>query len=235
MASSAPRSDGPPRADPARVASALGRAVARELPALLPRQRWFGDKGRSIAAVNLRDCAAFGDRAWLILIGVAFTEGADETYAVPLVVDGDAAPDALAVALELDGTTRRSSDAFHQAGFCLELLMAFERDATVPTQGGGVVRFLRTDRYPSLRGDASLAPRRLTAEQSNTSVAYGDRLILKALRRLTTGVNLDREVGSFLTLRARYPHVPPLAGAIEYVSATGEVTTLGVLQGFMAN
>jgi maltose alpha-D-glucosyltransferase / alpha-amylase len=235
MASSAPRSDGPPRADPARVASALGRAVARELPALLPRQRWFGAKGRSIAAVNLRDCAAFGDRAWLTLVTVAFTDGPDETYAVPLVVGGDAVPDAPAVALELDGTTTRSSDAFYHAGFCTELLTAFERDAAVPTEGGGVVRFARTDRYPSLRGDAPLVPRRLTAEQSNTSLAYGDRLILKALRRVTAGVNLDREVGSFLTLQARFPHVPPLAGAIEYVSGTGEVTTLGVLQGFVAN
>ena len=235
MASRAPRSDEPPGADPVRVASALGRAVARELPALLPRQRWFGAKGRTIAAVNLRDCAAFGDRGWLTLVTVAFTDGADETYAVPLVVGGEAAPDALAVALELAGQATRSSDALHQAGFCAELLLAFERDEAVPTQSGGVVRFVRTERYPSLRGQAPLAPRRLTAEQSNTSVAYGDRLILKALRRVTAGVNLDREVGSFLTLRARFPHVPPLAGAIEYVSATGEVTTLGVLQGFMAN
>src|SRR4030095_1658925 len=136
MASSAPRSDGPPRADPAGGASALGRAAARELPALLPRQRWFGAKGRSIAAVNLRDCAAFGDRAWLTLVTVAFTDGPDETYAVPLVVGGDAAPDAPAVALELDGTTTRSSDAFYHAGFCTELLTAFQRDAAAAAECG---------------------------------------------------------------------------------------------------
>jgi len=235
MASRAPRSDGPSRADPARVAGALGRAVSRELPALLPRQRWFGDKGRSIAAVNLRDCGAFGDRAWLVLVTVAFTDGVDETYAIPLVLDGAAAtPDALEATLELDGATTRA-DAFDQPGFCHELLTAFERDAVVPTAHGGVVRFVRTGRYSVLRGDGPLAPRRLTAEQSNTSVAYGSRLILKWLRRVKAGTNLDREVGSFLTLQARFPHVPPLAGAIEYVSAAGEVTTLGVLQGFVAN
>ena len=218
------------------MAAALGRAVSAELPALLPRQRWFGDKGRSIAAVGLRDCAALADRAWLVLVTVAFTDGADETYAIPLVLEGvDAAPDALGATLELDGATLQARDAFGQAGFCLELLTAFERDAAVPTERGGVVRFVRTDRYASLRGDAPLAPRRLTAEQSNTSVAYGDRLILKGLRRVKAGINLDREVGSFLTVQARFPHVPPLAGAIEYVSAAGEVTTLGVLQGFVAN
>jgi maltose alpha-D-glucosyltransferase / alpha-amylase len=203
---------------------------------LLPRQRWFGDKGRSIAAVNLRDGGAFGDRAWLVLVTVAFTDGVDETYAIPLVLDGAAVlPDALEAMLELDGTTTRAGDAFDQPGFCLELLTAFERDAAVPTAHGGVVRFVRTDRYSPLRGDGPLAPRRLTTEQSNTSVAYGGRLILKWLRRVKAGTNLDREVGSFLTLQARFPHVPPLAGAIEYVSAAGEVTTLGVLQGFVAN
>ena len=203
---------------------------------MLPRQRWFGDKGRSIAAVNLRDCGAFGDRAWLVLVTVAFTDGVDETYAIPLVLDGAAvSPDALEATLELDGATTRAGDAFDQPGFCLELLTAFERDAAVPTAHGGVVRFVRTDRYSPLRGDGPLAPRRLTTEQSNTSVAYGSRLILKWLRRVKAGTNLDREVGSFLTLQARFPHVPPLAGAIEYVSAAGEVTTLGVLQGFVAN
>ena len=203
---------------------------------MLPRQRWFGDKGRSIAAVNLRDCGAFGDHAWLVLVTVAFTDGVDETYAIPLVLDGAAvSPDALEATLELDGATTRAGDAFDQPGFCLELLTAFERDAAVPTAHGGVVRFVRTDRYSPLRGDGPLAPRRLTTEQSNTSVAYGSRLILKWLRRVKAGTNLDREVGSFLTLQARFPHVPPLAGAIEYVSAAGEVTTLGVLQGFVAN
>jgi len=203
---------------------------------VLPRQRWFGDKGRSIAAVNLRDCGALGDRAWLVLVTVAFTDGVDETYAIPLVLDGAAvSPDALEATLELDGLTTRAGDAFDQPGFCLELLTAFERDAAVPTAHGGIVRFVRTDRYSPLRGDGPLAPRRLTTEQSNTSVAYGSRLILKWLRRVKAGTNLDREVGSFLTLQARFPHVPPLAGAIEYVSAAGEVTTLGVLQGFVAN
>src|SRR2546428_13846313 len=102
MASRAPRSDGPSRADPARVAGALGRAVSRDLPAVLPRQRWFGDKGRSIAAVNLRDCGAFGDRAWLVLVTVAFTGGVGESDAIPLVLVGAAvSPDAFEAALEL--------------------------------------------------------------------------------------------------------------------------------------
>src|SRR5712664_434870 len=236
MASRAPRSDRAPGADHARVEAALGRAVSAQLAPLLPRQRWFGDKGRTIAGVRLRDCGALGDRAWLVLVDVTFDAGADETYAVPLVLGGDgAAPGALVMTLDLDGVAIRADDAFDDRGFCLELLTAFERGVTVPMLRHGAVRFIRTERFPTLGGAASLAPRRLTAEQSNTSVAYGDRLVVKALRRVKPGITLDYEVGAFLTFQARFPHVPPLAGAIEYVPAAGEVTTLGLLQGYVAN
>jgi len=219
-----------------RVEAALGRAVSAQLAPLLPRQRWFGDKGRTIAGVRLRDCGALGDRGWLVLVDVTFDEGPDETYAVPLVLGGDAvAPGALVMTLDLDGVTTRALDAFDDPGFCLELLTAFERNVTVPTLHQGAVRFVRTERFPALGGVASLAPRRLTAEQSNTSVIYGDRLIVKALRRVKPGITLDYEVGAFLAFRDRFPHVPPLAGAIEYAPAAGEVTTLGLLQGYVAN
>ncbi len=234
MGSSGRPSDGARHGDPARIAAALERAVVVELPAALPRQRWFGAKGRTIRGARLRDCGRLGDAAWLTLVDVTFTEGPDETYAVPLVLDDDAsrAPAALSLAVDLDGTGR-ADDAFDHPGFCLDLLTAFERGSTVSTARGGSVRFTRTDRFPRLAPGAPLAPRRLTGEQSNTSVVFGDVLIVKALRKVQPGPNLDYEVGEFLTFRARFPHVPPLAGAIEHVSATGEMTTLAMLQRFV--
>jgi maltose alpha-D-glucosyltransferase/alpha-amylase len=235
LGSSGRPSDGARHGDPARIAAALERAVVVELPAALPRQRWFGAKGRTIRGTRLRDCGRFGDAAWLTLIDVTFAEGPDETYAVPLVL-GDAAgvaPGALSLAVDLDGAPARAADALDHPGFCLDLLTAFERGSTVPTARGGSVRFTRTDRFPRLAPGASVAPRRLTGEQSNTSVVYGDVLIVKALRKVQPGPNLDYEIGEFLTFRAKFPHVPPLAGAIEHASATGEATTLAMLQRFV--
>ncbi|HKQ66339.1 MAG TPA: hypothetical protein VJZ73_15105, partial [Methylomirabilota bacterium] len=219
--------------DPARIAAALERAIAVELPPALPRQRWFGDKGRAITGARLRDCGALGARAWLTLVDVSFAEGLDATYAVPLVLDRDEAAGALTLSLDLDGAPTRVIDAFDHAGFNVEVLTAFERAASVPTMRGGSVRFVRTERFPRLDAAALRAPRRLTGEQSNTSVVFGDQLIMKALRKVQPGPNLDYEVGEFLTFRARFPHVPPLAGGIEYVPAAGESTTLGLLQRFV--
>ena len=52
----------------------------------------------------------------------------------------------------------------------------------------------------------------LSAEQSNTSIVYGDSLILKLFRRLEAGINPDLEISRFLTERHQFAHMPKLAG-----------------------
>ena len=91
--------------------------------------------------------------------------------------------------------------------------------------------------FADLRGpaDAILVPTLLAAEQSNTSVVYGERLILKLFRRVAEGVNPDLELGRFLTERTSFTHIAPVAGALEYHRDTGEPTTVGILHGFVPN
>ena len=80
-----------------------------------------------------------------------------------------------------------------------------------------------------------LEPTPLQAEQTNTSIVYGDRLVLKLFRHVEEGENPDLEVGRFLTEEARFPHIPPVAGAMEYRPYRGHTMTVGVLQGFVPN
>ncbi|MCJ7829840.1 MAG: putative maltokinase, partial [Desulfobacterales bacterium] len=72
------------------------------------------------------------------------------------------------------------------------------------------------------------------AEQSNTSVIYGDRFILKLIRRVEPGVNPDLEIGRYLTARG-FAHTPPVAGALEYKINRSTPMTLAILQGFVRN
>jgi len=74
----------------------------------------------------------------------------------------------------------------------------------------------------------------LRGEQSNTSIAFGNRMILKLFRRLDPGVNPDLEVGRFLTEHA-FAHSAPVAGSIEYSMERATPRTLGILQGFVPN
>src|SRR5206468_2061788 len=70
------------------------------------------------------------------------------------------------------------------------------------------------------------------SEQSNTSVVYDERYILKAYRRLEPGVNPELELLRFLTERG-FANVPALHGWYWYSGRLMDAT-LGVLQEFVA-
>jgi maltose alpha-D-glucosyltransferase / alpha-amylase len=91
------------------------------------------------------------------------------------------------------------------------------------------------------RALADLAPegigteRELGADQSHTSVVLGERLLLKAYRRLQPGLNPDLEMTAFLSEDADFPAVPRLCGFAEVVAQRGEPTTVAMLEEFIAD
>jgi len=89
--------------------------------------------------------------------------------------------------------------------------------------------------FAEIRGAGDLEPMPLKAEQSNTSVRFGDRLILKLFRKLEPGINPDLEIGRFLTEQTDFRHSPRVAGALEIRDRRHEPMTLGVLQEFIPN
>ena len=74
-----------------------------------------------------------------------------------------------------------------------------------------------------------------SAEQSNTSIIYGNQLILKLFRRLQPGESPDVEIGRFLTEVARFPHIAPFMGEIALTEASGEKCTAAMLTRLVAN
>ena len=69
-------------------------------------------------------------------------------------------------------------------------------------------------------------------EQSNSSIVFGEALILKAFRRVEPGVNPELELLRFLSARG-FPHIAPLAGWYEYEGRLIDAT-LGILQEYLA-
>jgi maltose alpha-D-glucosyltransferase/alpha-amylase len=75
--------------------------------------------------------------------------------------------------------------------------------------------------------------RALGADQSNTSVVLGERILLKAFRRLQPGLNPDLEMTAFLSEQAGFTAVPPIAGFAEVVDARHGATTVAMAQAFV--
>src|SRR5262249_47559118 len=120
---------------------------------------------------------------------------------------------------------------------CQELLSFIENQDQLQARSGRL-RGVRSKAFQYLRGSVEppLPVRRGSAEQSNTSILYGDRFILKLLRRQEPGLNPDAEIGRYLTEISNFAHVPPFAGSIEYEpSADGDSSTLAMLQGMVVN
>ncbi|PRH78915.1 maltokinase [Streptomyces solincola] len=93
----------------------------------------------------------------------------------------------------------------------------------------GPLRFARTALIPD-----GLTPRVLDAEQSNSSLVYGDAFILKVFRRVWSGANPDLELPLALA-RAGCERVPAPVAWYETGGSGrgGEASTLGVLQPFL--
>jgi maltose alpha-D-glucosyltransferase/alpha-amylase len=89
--------------------------------------------------------------------------------------------------------------------------------------------------FGAVRGTQYLSGKLGSAEQSNTSILYGKKLILKLFRRLQPGENPDVEIGRFLTETAEFPRIAPFLGEISITPARGDKTTVAMLQGLVAN
>ena len=68
-------------------------------------------------------------------------------------------------------------------------------------------------------------------EQSNTSIVFDDRLVLKVFRKLEPGINPELEMLRFLTAHG-FPNIAPLHGWYEY-EGEALAATLGVAQAFL--
>jgi maltose alpha-D-glucosyltransferase/alpha-amylase len=222
-------------------------ALEAVLPHYLKPRRWFGGKARSMRSVSIIEVIPIAQgrerpKFYVTLLRVDYFEGEAETYVLPLTfAKGGRAdqvlsefPQAAVVRLEVEGEEGLLFDALWDEGFCGALLQAIARrrrfDGTAGELAAGSTKALRQ------LWDATeepLTPSVLKAEQSNTSVIYGDRFILKLFRRLDEGVNPDLEIGRLLTEKTTLTHVPPLAGFIEYRRGRQEPLTLAILQGLV--
>ncbi|MGA9585304.1 MAG: maltose alpha-D-glucosyltransferase [Terracidiphilus sp.] len=100
---------------------------------------------------------------------------------------------------------------------------------------GRILSAFASTRFREMNVETGLPSRIGSAEQSNTSILYGDALILKLFRRMQPGENPDVEIGKFLTEVAHFDRIPPFLGEISITAGSGEKTTAAMLQGLVAN
>ena len=209
-------------------------------------RRWFAAKARDIKSVRMLDAvpAPFnGDKAYVCIFHVDYVQGDPEHYLLPLAfATGKQAaklqqtyPHLVVgrVSIQQDQFEGTLYDATASPTFGSVLLEAISRKRTLRGRHGDLEAWAGLE-FRALRGNEQerLDPAIGRAEQSNTSIIFGQRLILKLFRRLETGANPDLEIGNFLTAKG-FPHIPPVAGWYQYRGKTEGSYTVGVLGAFV--
>ncbi len=220
----------------------------------LYRCRWFGSKARQIQLAQILDaipCNREGDppfRGQILLLQTEFTEGEAELYSLPVgYATQEAAlhlrvetPQAVIVPVQVAGEPPGVLfDALADKTFLSLPLQIIAQQGRLRHPSGE----LWATTFAPFEYDPSLEPRILKAEQSNTSVVYGNQYILKFYRKVAEGVNPELEIGRYLLEHHPQVRVPRLLGSLEYRRRRGargfdpsdQSITLAILQEYIPN
>jgi len=217
------------------VSAASDTALAQALRGWLPGRRWYAGRGHNLTSLDVVTSTTLraGDPELRhIVVRVESGDRSAERYQVLVGLRAEL-PDRLAHAAigPVDG--RQAYEATADTELTAVLLEGLAAGAVL-----GSVRF---EREPGVELDTSQTSRVSTAEQSNTSLVYGEAYILKLFRRLSEGLNPDLEVHRALaSVGCEHIAVPlgaitahPTHDAADADDADG--FTYAMLQGYVAN
>ncbi|WP_042392538.1 maltokinase N-terminal cap-like domain-containing protein [Streptacidiphilus carbonis] len=230
---------------------ALLRDVLPLLHDWLPRQRWFAGKHRPITGISPATVTLLPggpDEPLLLhlLLRIEYSSDESDLYQLllgaapntPTAVGAGSERARAAVIGRIGGGPHDgllTYDATHHPALALRLLRTLIGAGATRSNRIGPLVF-HAPHGPELTdlAEPGSSARVGTAEQSNTSIVFGDSAILKLFRRITPGLNPDLELSLALS-RAGSGRVPtPLAwfeGDIP--NLPGETATLGLLQRYL--
>jgi maltose alpha-D-glucosyltransferase/alpha-amylase len=223
-------------------------ALETALPDYLSAQPWFGGRGKAIKMAAFKEVIPVplgtAGRAFLTLVQVDFVQGDSETYLLPLAgAAGEEArrvreslPRLVIADLAIAGRegTGIVYDAIGNPAFCTALLGQIWHRRGLVGEEGEIVASRTGALSQSVDWRSLPEPRLGDIEQNNSTVFFGDKLVLKLFRRLEAGRHPEAEIGEFLTGRS-FSNSAPLVGALEYSVAEDRQFTFGLVSGFVPN
>ena len=231
------------RAGLADVLGQQGRDVLEReaLPAYLPKRRWYASKADKLQRVRLAYSAPLPTTGGAVMFAEveAVLPDRSERYVLPLgVAWEDETTGALPQQLALTRVRRGPrvgylTDAFAVDAMARGLVGALRNNAVVKLDDGEL-RFMPGTNLIALELPPDADIRRLSAEQSNSSLILGDALVLKLVRRVLAGVHPEAEMTGYLTERG-FANTAPLFGEVVRIDADGTPHTVALAQGFVRN
>ena len=219
----------------------LGVIEGEILPRYLMRRRWFASKDKDVESTRLVGVEAVAGRYLEILLAeVEISLGErSERYQLPLgIAWDDQTKSALPQQLALARVRQRRrvgylTDAFALDEFARGVIWGL-RESVVRSVRTGEIRLVPTAAFQRVQIPDDVEIRRLSAEQSNSSLILGEVAVIKLVRRVMPGINPEVEMSRYLTEQG-YANAPPLLGEVTRTTNDGTFYTMIVVQGFIVN
>lgn len=217
--------------------------LQRALMTDVTHRRWFRSKARTVTEAEIIDILEMpGTDKRLGFVRFSFTEAEPETYVVGLgLTTGEEAEEMLqdpvdGVIAEVSGmgTTAVLHHVLEDEEMSRSLLSLTDgrrrvKGPHVALQSGGLEGSSALS-----RGVSDESFRASPSDQSNTSVVFGESVIMKVYRKVEAGPNPEVETSRFLTEVAGFPHTPRPVGLVKAV-IDGQSAILALAQEFVAS
>ncbi|MEC7838581.1 MAG: maltose alpha-D-glucosyltransferase [Chlamydiota bacterium] len=212
------------------------------LPEFIAQSRWFKNKTKSISQIQIQHVTTIAETE-LLSLNVIFRDESFDKYFLPVcfisLEEGlnlySHYPKAFICRLKVDDEEGFLIDSTYDKKFHAKLYEKLIKRHRI-SSGDTLVQF---NSSKSLKGltvetESGLQTETLKAEQSNTSINFNDKFIVKIFREICEGTNPDLEISKYLTDDAHFHNTPKLMGSIEQ-KIKSKVHTFAIAQEFVPN
>ena len=198
------------------------------------KQRWYGGKSTKLKYIELSEyfrIQQHGEVYYGLLLEVNFEEAFYQHYFLPIafVSDESFAKEDRILPISIKGQEGFIIDAINLEAF---RKLTFERVATAIPKDKTRVQYHKSELFNNVSYESS---RFMGLEQSNTSIVYNEKYVLKFFRRIYANKNPDYEMSRFLSEKKEFKNTPAYLGSINIIDSDNVNITIGLMQEMIAN
>jgi maltokinase len=198
------------------------------------KQRWYGGKSSKLKYIELAEYFRIQQNEEVyygLILEVNFKEAFFQHYFIPIafVSDETFAKDDRILPLSIQNQEGFIIDAINLEAF---RKVVFERILTAAPVDKTRVQYHKSSIFSDCRYESS---RFMGMEQSNTSIVYNEKYVLKFFRRIYADRNPDYEMSRFLSETKDFKNTPAYLGSVQIKDHDNVNITIALMQEMVPN
>ncbi|TCK69075.1 maltose alpha-D-glucosyltransferase/alpha-amylase [Winogradskyella wandonensis] len=198
------------------------------------KQRWYGGKASKLKYIELAEYFRIQQNEEVyygLILEVNFVEAFYQHYFLPIafVSDENFAQDDRILPISIQNQEGFIIDAINLEAF---RKVVFERILTAVPNDTTRVQYNKSLLFKDVTYESS---RFMGFEQSNTSIVYNEKFVLKFFRRIYADRNPDYEMSRFLSEKKEFKNTPAYLGSIQIKDNENINITIGLMQEMVEN